>query len=180
MVILSAHLDKVRNDGNLTFEGGVHQGLLDNFLGVLVSYLTVYDNPALRLLCKSGSLKVVHSQGEEFGVDDLPSVSKNDVVIVIDLGRSDGKDFSIENFYNWDELSIKQFCDFLDSEDLQYEYKPVAVDDDESCVWSKRGCRVFSLCIPVVGKYHANINLDMESLVKVREALKRIITYFVT
>jgi len=182
MIIISAHADKVRNESDLSFVKGVHSGLLDNFIGVLVTYLALYDTSSLRRLCSDGKIQVFHSLGEEFGVeDDFPKVTKEDTVVVVDLGKCDGEaDFILENFYNWSDAEVQEIQEFIDSEKLSCHLSRETKDDDEGHIWSKYGCKTVSFCIPIQGAYHSDIELGMGRVVRAREALKRILCHLVT
>ena len=49
-VLISAHQDKVKNHLDLSFRDGKHTGLLDNWLGILVTYMAFYDDPTFSIL----------------------------------------------------------------------------------------------------------------------------------
>ena len=50
MILLSAHYDKVKPESELKFEGGTHIGLLDNIIGVIATYLAIYNNKSILII----------------------------------------------------------------------------------------------------------------------------------
>lgn len=191
MILLSAHLDRVIQDYDLRYEKGTHQGLLDNFLGVLLTYLVLYDDHNVQRLEQEGRLKVWHGKGEEWGrLDGAPKLTKRDLAIVVDIcaGKDyEGKDFGIGNISG---LSAKACRDLKADLTWQgfafawYRYQGHYHQQDESWEWRKRGVPTFSFEIPITAvsdgwhRIQQDNTADVGQMLKCRQALKRIICHF--
>lgn len=191
MILLSAHLDRVIQDYDLGYEKGQHTGLLDNFMGILLSYLVLYDDHNVRRMEQEGRLKIWHGKGEEWGrLDSAPKLGKKDLAIVVDIAA--GKEFNKVDFGigNISGLTRKQMADLKADLKWQgftfswYEWQGNYHQEDESWKWRERGVPTFSFEIPIVGKNDGWHRVQMdntmtaERVVKCRQALKRIICHF--
>ena len=54
MILLSPHTDTVFNNPGIAFKNGQHIGLLDNFIGVLTTYLALYQHESMAQLERDG------------------------------------------------------------------------------------------------------------------------------
>jgi len=109
MILLSAHLDRVIQDFDLDYRNGQHIGLLDNVAGVLLTYLTLYDDANLRALEIEGKLRVWHNKGEEWGrLVNPPKLNKKDLVICVDVWCMGGNryDFALDNLFGFSHDEI--------------------------------------------------------------------------
>lgn len=192
MILLSAHIDKVINDYDLSYSGGVHKGLLDNEMGVILTYLTLYDDQNLLDFEKAGRLKVWHGKGEEWGLlKNAPKLTKKDLVIVVDVACGNqykNKDFSLENIYGVSDKEIKGL-----KEDLEWQGMKVKIkkfdgnpnDEDEAWEWKKLGIPVISFIIPIQGKDCGWHRIQMDNIVSsekikiCRQGLKRTINHLI-
>src|SRR5260221_14553666 len=119
MILLSAHLDRVIQDYDLQYRNGTHKGLLDNAIGVLLTYLTLYDDPNLIRLEKQGRLRVWHGKSEEWGeLIAAPKATGKAFVIVIDVAA--GKpyrniDFGLENISSMNPEQLRGIKESLDN-----------------------------------------------------------------
>ena len=195
MILLSSHLDRVIQDYKLSYEKGTHIGLLDNFIGILLGYLVLYDDKNVAELAKSGKIKFWHNQGEEWGILDgtMPKVDKKDIIIVVDVADGPGyvdKDFSIENISGFTKKEIKDLKETMEWEGFNVKIKELDFkcedDEDEAWAWAKLGHKVVSFIIPIDAgpeyQWH-NIAQDnkvsYDKMVVCRQGLKRLINYFV-
>lgn len=191
MVLLSAHLDRVIQDYDVQFEKGRHIGLLDNFLGVLLTYLVYYDDRNLQALEREGKLRIWHNHGEEWGrLDNAPKLTKKDLVIVVDVAAADrykNYDFGIENISGMPEKDIKALEGFLKWEGFRpyiHRFDPKDTEyQDESWSWQAKGIPAFCFSIPILAKddgWH-RIQQDntatAETMLKARQGLKRVLEY---
>lgn len=194
MILLSAHLDRVRNQFQLSYSNGKVTGLLDNILGVATVYHTLLDDPNIARLDAEEKLGIWHNQSEEWGEldDTLPKLNaKDDTVVVVDVCSSkDYKklDFSIENVSGFSKSEIKALRDFIKWEGfaakvVEYNGKPETQDEG----WNFRalGIPVVSFIIPIVSpddgwhRIQDDSSIDLERWRVACEGLKRIICYFV-
>ena len=189
MILLSSHKDTVKHDYALSYEKGVHMGLLDNFIGILVSYLTIYDDKSLIELEKQGKIRIWHGDGEEFGLlRDYPKMTKKDLVVVVDV--ADGPvyknvDISLENISGISDKQIKEWKESLEWEGfkvLTKKYTGKPDDEDEAWKWRELGIPVLSFIIPInCGKeyqWHTdNCEISSEGVLKARQILKRFLCY---
>lgn len=199
MILLSAHKDTVKHPFKLSAQNGWHTGLLDNFVGMLVSYLCVYGNDSLVRMFKDGEIGFFHSEHEEFGLDDLPKVQGGDTVIVIDVACGDrytGKDFVIDT---WTGFDAKHTLDILENmawEGFNFEPKPLEEASDESDTWAKHSekdslrypendpIRVVSFIVPIAApddNWHGEkAAITADAIAKSARALQRLICYLDT
>ncbi|MBS1614763.1 MAG: hypothetical protein JST06_01445 [Bacteroidetes bacterium] len=156
MILLSPHTDTVFNNPKIAYRDGVHQGLLDNFIGVLVCYLALYQHEGMRRLEREGHVRIYHNRGEEYGYlsDDAPVLdAEEDVVIVVDVCAHDAYadlDVSFENIFEFPEL--EDIVDELRNEGFRIGTKPYTGDEadaDEAFSWVEKGIPVLSFIIPV-------------------------------
>jgi hypothetical protein len=158
MILLSAHLDRVIQDFDLKFERGVHTGLLDNFMGVLLTYLTLYDDQNLMRLEREGCLKVWHNKGEEWGrLDNAPRVTKKDIVIVVDGWVMDTNqyDFALDNIWGFSPKEIRSIKGELEWEGFRPMVKRFTGnpdEEDESWSWHKQAGKVLVFSYPIQAK----------------------------
>ena len=68
MILLCAHTDQIHNGLPLSYKNGKMTGLLDNFIGNLILYAAIFDDPTLVELEKRGEIGIYHNTGEEFGL----------------------------------------------------------------------------------------------------------------
>jgi hypothetical protein len=187
MIILSAHKDTVIDDYRLSLGKEGHFGLLDNMIGIIACYAAVYGNPSLMRMVQDGSLRVIHSNHEEFAIDDLPSVGQSDTVIVVDVASGDGmkgKDFSIENIANIPEDEIANLAESLEWEGYCIKvkmYDGTPDDEDEAWTWRKKGARVVSFIIPIDSpndNWHGqDSSLQVNRMKKAIQGLCRVVNY---
>jgi hypothetical protein len=161
MILLSPHTDTVFNNPKLAYRDGVHQGLLDNFIGVLVCYLALYQHEGMRRLEREGHVRIYHNRGEEFGYlsDEAPALDADeDVVIVVDVCAGEAYenvDVSLENIWQFPE--IDDIVAELRREGFCIRTKPYTGDEedaDEAFSWVERGIPVLSFIIPVQAPEH--------------------------
>jgi hypothetical protein len=192
MILLSSHLDRVVQDYDLAYHSGLHVGLLDNAMGVMLTYLTLYDDHNLIELEKEGKLGIWHGKGEEWGrLMNAPTLTKKDLVIVVDVAAGSqykGKDFGLENISGLSKKQVQSLEDDLEWQGLKplvKLYTGAALDEDEGWKWRELGVPVISFILPIFAKddgWH-RIQMDnsvsSEVVLKARQGLKRIITHFV-
>jgi len=192
MILISSHLDRVIQDFDLSYSHGAHTGLLDNFIGILISYLALYDDPNLQKLEAQGTIKLWHSKGEEWGMlYDHPKLTKKDLVIVVDVACNpkDYKDidFSLENISFLSKKRITDLKAFLEWEGFKVKtkiYTGAEDEDDEAWSWRKLGIPCFSFIIPIQSPNSGWHRIQQDSTVSAqtvqvcKQALKRLICYF--
>ena len=183
MIWLSSHQDKVMNNIDLSFDRGIMTGLLDNWAGMLVTYLALFDDPNMLILEKEGKLKIWHSMDEEWGNPrGLPEADKeNDIIIVVDVASGpqyEGLDFSLENING---IKTKEIEENLKWEGFNFSVKPFngdPKDADEAWVWKEQGYKVMSFIIPIEGAWHKpNCTINTYQLSRTKQALKRLVNY---
>ena len=187
MILLSAHLDRVIQDFDLKFDRGVHTGLLDNFMGVLLTYLTLYDDQNLVRLEREGCLKVWHNKGEEWGrLDDAPKVTGDDVVVVIDgwVMTTEKYDFALDNIFGFNAKAVREIKEWMEWEGFRPLIKRFSGnpdEEDESWSWHDRCPRVLVFSYPIQAKNDGWHRVQMdntttyEAMARCRQALKRLI-----
>ena len=192
MIVISSHLDRVIQDFSLSYKNETHTGLLDNFIGVLVTYLALYDDVNLMLLEKNKKIAIFHSKGEEWGNTMIPALDPaKDMVIVVDVAAGDyykGTDFTLENIWGIDPEEIAGL-----REDLKWQgftiktrkYTGRPNEDDESWEWIKQKIPVLSMVIPIEGiddgwhRIQQDNTVSYDTVKKATQGLKRIINYFI-
>jgi hypothetical protein len=184
MILLSSHLDSVK-PFNLKVSGTSLSGLLDNQAGVIATYVALFQHPGLMELLESGRLKIFHSQMEEYGLDDLPNLGKEDIAVVMDVcNHREGFDISIENLANFPKSFAPELVDFMDGEDFQYQVRPYTgadEDADEAFLWHDKGIRTMSLILPVVGNYHTNdCRCPLTTLNRYSRSVARIVSFLLS
>lgn len=155
MILLAAHTDTVFNNPKIGYADGQHVGLLDNFIGVLVTYLSLYQHESMRRYETEGRLRIYHNRGEEYGhLTEPPALNpETDVAVVVDVCSSDayeGYDVSFENVSNLPDL--EDVIAELQREGFRIRYKPYTGepnDNDEAFSWVARGIPAFSFTIPI-------------------------------
>lgn len=193
MILVSSHLDRVIQDYSISFAKGTHTGLLDNFVGVLLTYLTLYDDQNLQRYEKEGSLAIFHGTGEEWGrLDRAPVLGKRDLAIVVDcadlpLYRQRKLDFAIENLSGFPTKETTTLKDHLEWEGFKthvsrYNGKPLM--EDESWSWRKRGVKTLSFTIPIRAPFtgwhriQQDNTVALDKMLTCRQGLKRVLAYF--
>lgn len=194
MILLSAHLDRVRSNFELSYKKGRLTGLLDNILGVATIYHNLLDDPNIARLEAEGNLMVWHNRSEEWGVldDTCPVLEKDhDVVIVVDVcSHKDYKDldFSIENVSGLSKTDVKDLRDYLKWEGYRsrvVEFTGNPGTEDESWQFKERGIPVVSFILPIScpedgwHRVQDDSSIDLEKWRVACEGLKRVINYFV-
>jgi len=193
MILISAHLDRVRNGFKLTYRHGHLTGLLDNILGVATVYYTLLDDPNIARLEVEDKIRIWHNQSEEWGELDetCPKLDpKKDMVIVVDVCSSKeykNLDFSIENVANISKPMIGDIRYFMKSEGFktrvkEYTGKPEEADE----AWQFRDLKVpvVSFILPIVSpkdgwhRIQDDSSIDLERWRVACEGLKRLICYF--
>ena len=193
MILISSHLDRVIQDYSLAYKGGLHVGLLDNFIGVLVAYLSLYDDHNLAELEKAGEVAFYHGRSEEWSRLDAaaPRLGKSDLAIVVDVAAGedfDCYDFTIDNVSGLSKRDAKGLL-----EDLRWQgfktrlglYSGNPDDEDESWQWRKRGVPTFSFTVPIFAKDDGWHRIQMDNSVsyeevkKAAQGLKRTINHFI-
>ena len=188
MILLSAHLDRVIQDYNLQYRHGVHKGLLDNAVGILLTYLTLYDDANLIRLEKQGRLGIWHGKGEEWAeLIDAPPAGRHDFVIVIDVaaGRQyRNMDFGLENIAGVKPATIKHIQEVLEWEGMRVrvkKYNGDPEDADEAWQWRNKNVPVLSFIVPIRAKrdgWHRvqqDNTVSAETILTCRQGLKRLI-----
>src|ERR1043165_9038909 len=133
MILISPHTDTVFNNPRIAYRDGVHTGLLDNFIGVLTTYLALYQHESMRQLERDGHIRIYHNRGEEYGylTDAAPKLDpEEDIVIVVDVCASDAYqdiDVSLENIWNYPE--IDDIVEELRAEGYRIHTKPYTGDE---------------------------------------------------
>lgn len=188
MILLSAHLDRVIQDHDLAYKSGLHVGLLDNFIGVLTTYLVLYDDHNVRRLEREGKLSVWHGKGEEWGrLDGAPKLGKKDLAIVVDVAAGkqyDGYDFGVENVSGFDPRGLKADLEWQGLKPLVKKYTGAPIDEDEAWQWRKRGVPTMSFITPIFAKddgWHRvqmDNSVSCEVVARAAQGLKRIICHF--
>ena len=190
MIVISSHIDRVTQEYNLTLDRGVHGGLLDNQIGVLLSYLAIYDDSNLLRLEQAGKIKVWHSRGEEWGMlyDPPKQIGKEDLVIVVDVSsgkRYNGYDFHVTNISGVPDKKIKEIAENMEWEGFKVKWKKYTgaeEDEDESWSWVNLGIPVMSFEIPIEDppecRWHTEkCKVTVEKILRCRHGLKRLIAY---
>jgi hypothetical protein len=156
MILLSPHTDTVFNNPKIGFKNGEHVGLLDNFIGVLTTYLALYQHESMAQLERDGHIGIYHNRGEEYGyLTDAPKLDpEKDMVIVVDICADDEGyadfDVSIENIHNYPDLD--EIVAELQREGFRIRLKPYtgeSHDHDESFSWIALGIPVVTFTIPI-------------------------------
>lgn len=191
MILLSAHLDRVVQDFDLHYKHGLHVGLLDNFIGVLLTYLVLYDDHNVRKLEEEGRLGVWHGKGEEWGrLDGSPALGKKDLAIVVDVasGRQyRGKDFALENVSGLSSPAVKSLAEDLKWQGFKARVKRYTgnpIDEDEAWQWRRRGVPTMSFIVPIHAKDDGWHRIQMDNSVpgsvvaRAAQGLKRVICHF--
>ena len=158
MILLAPHTDTVFPNPKIAYKEGVHSGLLDNFIGVLTTYLALYQHEAIRQLERDGVLGIYHNRGEEYGyLLDAPELNpEEDVVIVVDVCANDdyaGIDVSLENI--WKFPNIEEIVAELQREGYKIRTRPYTgdpADTDEAFCWVEKGIPVLTFTVPVQAK----------------------------
>ncbi len=192
MILISAHLDRVRGNFKLTYKNGRLTGLLDNILGVATVYHTLLDDPNIARLEAEEKLSVWHNQSEEWGELDetCPTLTKNDLVIVVDVCANKNYknlDFAIENVWGLSKQEIKDLREFLKWEGFAakvVEYNGDTQTQDEGWYFRDRKIPVVSFVLPIVSpnngwhRIQDDSHIDIERWRVACEGLKRVICYF--
>jgi hypothetical protein len=187
-ILLSAHLDRIIQDYNIEYRRGFHRGLLDNFIGILATYLALYDDRNIHDLEIQGKLLVWHGKAEEWGIlKNAPVMGKHDIAVIVDVADGKdyrGRDFAIENVSGFTAGQMQEIKETLEWEGLNFRFKKFTgapMEEDESWQWRKRGIRTLSFTIPITCKDDGWHRVQMDNTVsyeKVRGAvhgLKRLL-----
>jgi len=189
-VLLSSHLDRVIQDYDLAFSRGVHRGLLDNFIGILTTYLALYDDRNLMDLERSGRVVVWHNKGEEWGtIKNAPKMEKGDIAVVIDVACRKGKDFYLSGIQGIPEKKLKDVIGGLKWEGLNFGWKRFdgnPDDEDETWQWKKQGIATISFEIPIDApgdgwhRVQQDSTVSCETIRAAVQGLKRLLVYLLT
>lgn len=155
MILITAHTDTVFNNPKIGYKDGQHFGLLDNFLGVLVTYLSLYQHESMRQYERDGYIQIYHNRGEEYGyLTEPPTLNpETDIALSVDVCASDaydGYDVSFENVHNMPQLP--EVIAELEREGYRIRFKPYTGepnDHDESFSWVELGIPAMSFTIPI-------------------------------
>lgn len=188
MILLTSHIDRVNQEFDLFFDKGIHKGLLDNFLGMLLSYLTIYDDSNLLRFEREGKIKLWHNQGEEWGVlVNPPILTLNDVALIVDVADNPAYtniDFSIENIWGFSEQEIQDLTQMFSWEGFKALIKPFTgedIDHDEAWLWKDKGIKTMSFIIPINatnrGWHRSDSTVSSEKMKVCRQGLKRLINH---
>jgi len=188
MILLSSHIDRVNQEFDLFYEKGIHKGLLDNFLGILLCYLTLYDDTNLIKFEKEGKIKLWHNQGEEWGIlNNPPVLGVNDIALVVDVADNPaytGMDFSLENIWGLSEAEINKLKEMFAWEGFKALIKPFTgeeIDHDEAWIWKEKGIKTMSFIVPINatnrGWHRSDSTVSSEKIKVCRQGLKRLINY---
>lgn len=189
-VLISAHQDKVKNHLDLSFRDGKHTGLLDNWLGILVTYLAFYDDPTFSILEREDKIRIFHSTSEEFGsIGGLPKIKKNDIALVVDVASGkqyEGIDFALENISGFTDEEIQNLKESLEWEGfnvLVKKYNGDPKDEDEAWYWIKKKRKTMSFIIPIdqptkdIGWHSNACSINSYRVGRAKQGLKRTICY---
>ena len=190
MILLSSHLDRVRQEFPLAFVKNAHVGLLDNFVGVLVTYLALYDDPNLLKMEWAGKVRIWHNRAEEWGrlSERGFRIRKTDVVVVIDVAAGDnykGLDFAVENIWGIPKRRLNELKKDLEWEQFRIKWKTWEKDpdfQDEAWQWKKKGIPAMSFIVPIVGSspgdnwHGTESRVDAQHVIIAKEGLKRLIS----
>lgn len=190
MILISSHLDRVKPDFKLRFIRGQHVGLLDNFVGVLLTYLVLYNDQNIQKLEQEEKVKVWHNQSEEWGKLDttLPSLTKKDFALVVDVASSkayNAFDVILENatITMSDLEAIKENLEWHGLKVLARLWNGNEDDEDESWYFRKLGIPTLSFTIPIKARndgwhrWQEDNYVSSEQINKSIFALKRLINY---
>jgi len=188
VILISAHRDTIKNSYRYAYKAGEFKGLLDNAIGVLVCQSLLLEEKNIVSLEKKEQISYFFGTGEEWALsEDFPELSKEHIVIVVDVASGDdyeGIDFSIENIsgFTSDEiLETKEHLEWEGFKLISKEYDATPESEDESWQWRKLGYKVISFIIPIQnGNTHTGWHVDdctvsIEVVVKAKEGLKRLI-----
>lgn len=191
MILLSAHLDRVIQDYDLSFRRGQHRGLLDNFIGVLSTYLVLYDDHNVRRLEQEGRLLIWHGKGEEWGrLDGAPKLGKKDLAIVVDVAAGSqyrGCDFGVENVSGLSLAATRSLREDLEWQGFSVRfarYTGNPIDEDEAWQWRKLGIPTLSFIVPIQAvddgwhRVQQDNTVDATVVSRAAQGLKRIICHF--
>jgi hypothetical protein len=189
VILISSHIDRTIQDYKLSYSKGVHTGLLDNFIGVLVSYLALYDDKCLARMEKEGKIQFFHSDCEEWGrTDNFPVLTKSDKIVVVDVASGEqfkGLDFSLENISGFTPAKVKELRESLVWEGFKLRtktYNGNPDDEDEAWAWKKKGIPVISFIIPIQGDWHSikqDNTITYEVVKTATQGLKRLLAYLI-
>lgn len=187
-ILLSAHKDKVMNHYRFGYKGGKFEGLLDNAIGMLVCNSLLLDEPNIATLEKKGEVEFFFGSMEEWAMcEDFPKISKEHLVIVVDVACGDqykGIDFSLENISGIDKKRVTEIKEHLEWEGFKLKTKMFdgnPEDEDESWQWKKLGYKVMSFIIPIepgsknTGWHVDDCSISIEKLSKAKHGLKRLV-----
>jgi hypothetical protein len=188
MILLSAHLDRVIQDFDLSFGKGVHKGLLDNQIGVLLTYLTIYDDHNLLKFEQEGKIKIWHGKGEEWGrMDGYPKLTQKDIALVVDVVIPNGReryDFILDNIGGFSRKEVSALKEHFAWEGFKVKtkmYDGNPDDQDESWSWRKRGIKGMGFMVPIQGmgwhRRQQDNTVSSDVILKCRQGLKRLIAY---
>src|SRR6202521_1397534 len=156
MILISAHKDTVMNHYPIGYDKGVYTGLLDNWIGVLVANLLLFDDPNISVLEKTGKLKFYFGDSEEWGtITTMPKLGKQDIALVVDVAIGNqyrNIDISLENIYGFSRAKIKELKESLEWEGFKvltkfFDGNPD--DEDEAWHWKEQGNKAISFIIPI-------------------------------
>lgn len=188
MILLSAHKDTIINNYRFEYRDGKYVGLLDNIIGVLVCNSLMLEEPNIVKLEKQKKVSLFFGSGEEWGLhDDFPKLTKNDIVIVVDIASGSqykGIDFSLENISGFNTQNIRDIKEHLEWEGMKLKTKKFdgnPNDEDESWQWKELGIPVISFIIPIengtkdTGWHVDDCTITIEKLNRAKHGLKRLI-----
>ncbi len=187
-ILLSSHLDRVIQDYNLSFSRGVHRGLLDNFVGMLTTYLALYDDKNLMNLEKSGRLIMWHNKGEEWGkLVNPPKMEAGDIAVIVDVACRKGKDFYLSGIQGVPK--IQDVIAGLKWEGFNFGWKRFdgnPDDEDETWAWKRRGIATISFEVPIEApgdgwhRVQQDSKVSAERIRAAVQGLKRMLVYLLT
>lgn len=188
MILISSHLDRVIQDFDLQYKRGKHKGLLDNAIGVLLTYLTLYDDANLIRLEKQGRIGIWHGKSEEWGeLRGAPKLTERDFVVVVDVAAGkqyQGVDFGLENIAGVKPALMKDLKEALQWEGFAVRvkrYNGDPVDADEAWQWRDRKVPVISFIVPIQARndgWHRvqqDNTVSAATMLKCRQGLKRLL-----
>ncbi len=195
MILISSHLDKVTSDQKLGYRDGSMHGLLDNILGVILTYITIADDHNIARLEREGKIRVYHNTSEEWGILDpnCPTLVKDkDIAIALDVCANSelykDVDFSIENIYGFTKEELEDFRSQLEWQGFKFHFKKYTGnpdEEDEAFYFKKRGIKTFSFIIPIHGvddgwhRIQQDNTVSMEQILRCRQGLKRVLNHFI-
>lgn len=186
MLIISAHLDRVYQEFQLSYAAGTMTGLLDNYIGVLLTFSTLFDDENLVALEKEGKIALYFNRGEEWGrLTNPPTVGKSDTVLCVDVWCPPKPcEFSLDNIWGFTETELKELREGLEWEGFNVlcrKFSNNKDEEDESWSWHGKAGKTLVFSIPIIAKedgwHRQDCSVSVDTILRCRQGLKRTICY---